>query len=92
MADKKIMTTMHEKDMQKVTVTQKITKVIVQFLLYAFLCTMALIIVFPFYWMIISSLKSTVEYRLPIPTLFPQEIMWATTLRHSRRQTSASSL
>ena len=37
---------------------------------------MALIIVFPFYWMIISSLKSTVEYRLPIPTLFPQEIMW----------------
>ncbi len=76
MADKKIMTTMHEKDMQKVTVSQTITKIIVQVLLYAFLCTMALIIVFPFYWMIISSLKSTVEYRLPIPTLFPNDIMW----------------
>ena len=49
MADKKIMTTMHEKDMQKVTVSQTITKIIVQFLLYAFLCIMALIIVFPFY-------------------------------------------
>ena len=71
MADKKIMTTMQEKDMQKVTVTQKITKVIVQFLLYAFLCTMALIIVFPFYWMIISSLKTVEEYRFPTPTLYP---------------------
>ncbi len=76
MADKKIMATMHEKDLQKVTVAQKITKVIAQFLLYAFLITMAVIIVFPFYWMIISSLKSTVEYRLPIPTLFPREILW----------------
>ena len=32
--------------------------------------------VFPFYWMIISSLKSLEEYRLPVPTLFPKEIMW----------------
>ena len=75
MADK-IMSTMHEKDMQKVTATQKITKVAVQFFLYAFLIIMALIIVFPFYWMIISSLKNTAEYRLPVPTLFPNEIMW----------------
>ena len=76
MADKKIMTTMHEKDMQKVTVAQTVTKVLVQFFLYAFLCIMALIIVFPFYWMIISSLKSVGEYRLPIPTLFPNDLMW----------------
>ena len=75
MADK-LMTTMHEKDMQKVNLSQKITKVAVQFFLYAFLVIMALIIVFPFYWMIISSLKNTAEYRLPIPTLFPNEIMW----------------
>ena len=76
MADKKIMTTMHEKDMQKVTVAQTITKILVQVLLYTFLCVMALIIVFPFYWMIISSLKSVGEYRLPIPTLFPNDLMW----------------
>ena len=75
MADK-LMSTMHEKNMQKVTATQKVTKVLVQFLLYAFLIIMALIIVFPFYWMIISSLKNTAEYRLPVPTLFPKEIMW----------------
>ncbi len=68
--------TMHEKDLQKVTSSQRVVSIIVKTLLYAFLSLMALIVVFPFYWMIISSLKSITEYRLPIPTLFPKEIMW----------------
>ena len=68
--------TLQEKNLQKVSARQKGVKIAVQVLLYAFLGVMALIIVFPFYWMIISSLKSTVEYRLPVPTLFPKEIMW----------------
>ena len=62
--------------MRKVSDKQKVVKTLVQILLYTFLGIMALIIVFPFYWMIISSLKSTVEYRLPVPSLFPREIMW----------------
>ncbi len=65
-----------EKNLQKVSTKQRIVKIIVQVMLYTFLCVMALIVVFPFYWMIISSLKSTMEYRLPVPTLFPQKIMW----------------
>ena len=65
-----------EKNLQKVSNKQKGVKIAVQVLLYAFLITMAIIVIFPFYWMIISSLKSTVEYRLPVPTLFPQKIMW----------------
>ena len=65
-----------EKNLQKVSTKQSIVKIIVQVMLYTFLCVMALIVVFPFYWMIISSLKSTVEYRLPVPTLFPPKIMW----------------
>ena len=68
--------TLSEKNLQKVSAKQKGVKIFVQVLLYAFLITMAIIVVFPFYWMIISSLKSTVEYRLPVPTLFPKEIMW----------------
>ena len=68
--------TLREKNMQSVSVKQRIVKIIVQVLLYTFLCVMALIVVFPFYWMIISSLKSLEEYRLPVPTLFPKEIMW----------------
>ena len=68
--------TMTEQDMKKVTSRQKVVKVAVQVMLYLFLGIMALIVVFPFYWMIISSLKTTVEYRLPIPTLFPNDIIW----------------
>ncbi|MBP3667873.1 MAG: carbohydrate ABC transporter permease [Clostridia bacterium] len=68
--------TLQEKNLQTVSAKQRVVKIIVQVLLYTFLGVMALIIVFPFYWMIISSLKSTVEYRLPVPTLFPREIMW----------------
>ena len=68
--------TLSEKNLQKVSAKQKGVKIFVQVLLYAFLVTMAIIVIFPFYWMIISSLKSTMEYRLPVPTLFPKEIMW----------------
>lgn len=66
---------MQERDMQKVATSQKIGKFFAQFFLYAFLVFMALVIVFPFYWMVISSLKSLDEYILPIPTLFPQKII-----------------
>ena len=69
--------TMRETNIQKVSSRQRIAKILVQILLYTFLTVMAIIVVFPFYWMIISSLKTTVEYRLPIPTLFPQDIMWS---------------
>jgi len=37
---------------------------------------MALIVLFPFYWMIISSLKSLEEYRFNIPTFWPKVIIW----------------
>ena len=67
---------MHEQDLQKVTATQKIVKIIVQVLLYTFLGIMAIIVLFPFYWMLISSVKSLNEYQLPIPTLFPKQIIW----------------
>jgi multiple sugar transport system permease protein len=38
---------------------------------------MALIVLFPFYWMIISSLKTLEEYRRSVPTFFPQHIMFS---------------
>ena len=53
--------TMKEKNMKKVTSTQRVIKIISQVLLYLFLGIMALMVVFPFYWMIISSLKTVVE-------------------------------
>jgi len=69
--------TMQEKDLKKVSSKQLVGKVIVKFFLYAFLITMAVIIIFPFYWMLISSVKSLSEYRLSVPTLFPKEILWS---------------
>ena len=67
--------TMHEKNMQQVTSQQRIAKAIVKFFVYAFLISMAIAVLFPFYWMIISSLKSMEEYRQSVPTFWPQKIM-----------------
>ena len=66
------LTTMHEQDMQKVTSTQRVVKTLVQVLLYTFLIIMAIIVLFPFYWMIISSLKDLEEYKRSIPTFIPE--------------------
>ena len=68
--------TMKQKDMQQVSAQQKVLGIIAKGITYAFLFLMALIVIFPFYWMIISSLKSVEEYRLAIPTLFPEYIDW----------------
>ena len=68
-----VLTTMAERDMAKVTAKQKVVKVLVKVAIYAFLLTMAVIVLFPFYWMLISSVKSLEEYNLAAPTLFPQE-------------------
>lgn len=65
-----------DKSVRRVAVQQTIVKVTVQVLLYAFLIFMALIVLFPFYWMIISSLKSLEEYRLAVPTLWPRTILF----------------
>ncbi len=68
--------TMRDRDMQKVSSRQKVIKTFGIALIYAFLFLMALIVIFPFYWMIISSLKEMSEYSKPIATLFPEKIDW----------------
>ncbi len=69
--------TMKEKNIQQVSAAQKTMQILVKFFTYAFLILMALIVLFPFYWMIISSLKTLAEYRLNVPTFFPQQIMFS---------------
>ena len=65
--------TMQEQDFGKVTSTQKVMRVLGVILNYAFLLLVAFTVLLPFYWMIISSVKSLGEYRLDPPTLFPVE-------------------
>ncbi len=65
---------MKEKDMGQVNKTAKVMKVLGYIAVYAFLFLMAIIVLFPFYWMIISSLKSWQEYNRAVPTLWPEVI------------------
>ena len=75
MPNKDNMTTMHEKDITKEKSRQKVVKLFVQIMVYAFLVAMAIIVLFPFYWMIISSLKTLDEYRMSVPTFWPKTVM-----------------
>ena len=59
---------MRDRNMEQVSAYSRIMKILSQILVYAFLLTMAFIVIFPFYWMIISSLKEMEEYRRSIPT------------------------
>lgn len=71
------MTVMRTQDLQKTSSAQKAVQFLVKFFTYVFLLIMALIVLFPFYWMIISSLKDLTEYRLSVPTFFPQKVMFS---------------
>ena len=67
---------MQERNLQTVSIQQRIMVGAVKFGTYLFLGIMALIILFPFFWMLISSLKSLDEYRQNIPTFWPKVIIW----------------
>ena len=66
---------MQAKDLQKTSASQRVALFLVKFGTYLFLGIMAIIVLFPFYWMIISSLKTLEEYRLSVPTFWPQKVM-----------------
>ncbi len=57
--------------------TEKISHIIVSIFTYLFIFALALIVVFPFYWMIITSLKQNLEIRASQQTFFPNVVMWA---------------
>ena len=73
--DKNITSTMHAKDMGKETGRSRVIGINDKGGTYLFLMIMALIVLFPFYWMIISSLKSLEEYRMSTPTFWPNTIL-----------------
>jgi multiple sugar transport system permease protein len=56
--------------------SQNVSKIVRLVITYLFLAIMAVIVIFPFYWMIISSLKTMEEYRMSVPTLWPKTIFF----------------
>ena len=67
---------MREQDMEKTTSKQKVMTILTNIAKYTFLSVIAIIVLFPFYWMIISSLKDLQEYKLSIPTFWPRHFDW----------------
>ncbi len=68
---------MHEKNMHRETSRQIVMSKVVKVFVYLFLILMGVIVLFPFYWMIISSLKTLEEYRMSVPTFFPRKVMFS---------------
>ena len=77
MAKKDVTSTMHAKNLGLETARSRVVKALVKTGTYLFLGAMALIVLFPFYWMIISSLKTLDEYRLSVPTFWPKTVMFS---------------
>lgn len=63
-----------DEQLRKAEKRQKVFKVLRIIGTYLFLFILAVIMVFPFYWMLISSLKSLDEYYLTTPTFWPKEL------------------
>jgi multiple sugar transport system permease protein len=56
---------------------QKVGRIISLILIYAFLIFMSVIVLFPFYWMVITSLKSSTEIRSLHQTFWPTAVLWS---------------
>ena len=56
-------------DVKRVERNAKITKIIVSVIIYIFLGLLAIAILFPFYYMLISSVKTYEEYTLSIQVI-----------------------
>ncbi len=60
-----------ESSTEKKQAVSKVVHVFTLIFTYAFLLLMGVIIIFPFYWMIITSLKNPEEIQFAVPTFFP---------------------
>ena len=72
--DKKFEYLIEEYQLKTVELNARISGIVSKTFIYAFLLIMAIIVIFPFYWMINSSLKTLAEYKRTIPTFWPQQI------------------
>ena len=63
------------KNAEQLEKAQKVARIMSLVVVYAFLIFMSLIVLFPFYWMIITSLKSTAEIRSLHQTFFPTNVL-----------------
>lgn len=65
------------KTVETIKRAEKVSRVFFTILTYIFILFLALIVVFPFYWMIITSLKQNTEILDSVQTFFPTIVMWS---------------
>lgn len=65
------------KTVETIKKTERVMKIIWTVLTYAFILVLALGVLFPFYWMIITSLKQRTEIIATTQTFFPNIVMWS---------------
>lgn len=74
---KTLMETTTDFDVEKVRKKQRAATITKNVFVYFFLTVCAIFAFLPFYWMIISSVKTETEYREAVPpTFFPHTFMW----------------
>ena len=64
-------------DIEKERKKQKVLHIFKNIFVYLFLTVCAVLAFLPFYWMIISSVKTEMEFRQSTPTFFPHAFKWA---------------
>ena len=76
--DKKIVLSIVEagKTVESIQKAEKVGRIISTIFTYIFIVALAIIIIFPFYWMIITSLKQNEEINSTVQTFFPNIVMW----------------
>ncbi|MDE6655899.1 MAG: carbohydrate ABC transporter permease [Anaeroplasmataceae bacterium] len=65
-----------EEKVQAAIQRQKVIKIVLKVFVYIFLILVAISTLFPFYWMINTSLKDMNEYMKSTPTFFPESMAW----------------
>ena len=77
-SDKKIVLSIAEagKTVESIQKAEKVGRIISTIFTYIIIVALAIIIIFPFYWMIITSLKQNEEINSTVQTFFPNIVMW----------------
>ena len=65
-----------EFDVEKQLKKQKTQRIVKDVFVYIFLTFCALLAFLPFYWMVMSSVKTEPEFREAVPTFFPHTFQW----------------
>ena len=65
------------KTVEVIKKAEKVGHIISTIFTYLFIVALALLVVFPFYWMIITSLKNLDEIKASQQTFFPSIVMWS---------------